>query len=215
MSAYIFVDLDGTLTDSAPGITGAIAHALAALGVPRPPEAALRASIGPALLESFPRLGVPAPEVARAEALYRAHYTGGAMFDARVYDGAPEMLAELRAMGYRLALATAKPLVHAVKITAHFELASHLDAEFGPELDGTRADKRDLLAHALAVTGADPAKSFMLGDRLHDARGALANGITPIGALWGFGGREELAAAGVDALAAAPDDVMRLVESRR
>ena len=209
--AWVFLDLDGTLTDAAPGITRSIEHALTEMGLPSPGQAALRRFIGPALQEIFPDLGVT--DVDAAIALYRERYTTVGLFENAVYDGAPEMMEALKAQGFRLALATAKPLAYAARITAHFELGPLMDAEFGSELDGRRTDKRDLLAHCLAETGADPARSFMLGDRMHDARGALANGVTPLGALWGFGDREELEAAGCVAIGNAPGDIPALVEA--
>lgn len=215
MTAYVFIDLDGTLTDSAPGITEAIVYALDQLGFPRPDEAALRACIGPSLVHMLPGFGVPEEDVARGVALYRAHYNDGGLYNARVYEGVPEMLTTMRSIGFRLALATAKPIAYAPKITAHFGLAEHLDHEFGSMLDGRMSDKRDLLAHALKETGADPAKSFMIGDRRYDALGAVGNGITPIGALWGFGSREELAEAGATHFADMPKDVAGLVEALR
>ena len=46
-------------------------------------------------------------------------------------------------------LATAKPHVFATQITARLGLDGHLLAQFGPELDGTRNDKAELLAHAM------------------------------------------------------------------
>lgn len=209
--AYVFLDLDGTLTDAAPGITRSIRHALTEMGLPAPDEGALRRYIGPALQEIFPELGVR--DADRAIALYRERYTTIGLFENAVYDGAPEMMASLKTAGFRLALATAKPIVYASRITAHFGLSDLMDAEFGSELDGRRTDKRDLLAHCLAETGADPARSFMLGDRMHDARGALANGITPLGALWGFGSRDELTAAGCAAIGDAPGAIPALVET--
>ena len=73
----------------------------------------------------------------------------------------------LLADGHRLYLATAKPHVAARKITAHFDLAPRFTAEFGPELDGTRNWKGDLLAFALAETGERAETSVMIGDREH------------------------------------------------
>ncbi len=209
-NAWVFLDLDGTLTDAAPGITRSIAHALDAMGRDIPDEATLRSFIGPALQEVFPSLGID--DVDRAVAHYRERYTTIGLFENAVYDGAPEMMATLKARGFRLALATAKPIAYAGRITAHFGLAEMMDAEFGSELDGIRTDKRDLLAHCLAKTGADPARSFMLGDRMHDARGARHNGLTALGALWGFGSRAELEEAGCAALAAAPAEIPAIVE---
>jgi phosphoglycolate phosphatase len=50
----------------------------------------------------------------------------------------------------------------------------------------------------------------MLGDRLHDIEAAKANAIRSIGALWGYGGRDELEQAGADAIAATPGEAEKL-----
>ena len=192
----IFLDLDGTLVDPAYGIIGSIRHALAEVGANVPEAETLGWCIGPPLHESLTELA--GDEVKGAEALevYRARYQAGAMFEARVYDGIPRALAEMRARGWRLFLATSKPIVFAAEITSRFGLSVHLEAEFGSELDGTRAAKTGLLAHALANTGGGPA--VMIGDRRHDVIGAKANGLPVIGAEWGYGGADELNAAGAD-----------------
>ena len=213
MSAWAFLDLDGTLTDAGPGITRSIAYALERLDLPVPDQAGLDALVGPPLWEVYPALGVAEADVDRAVALYRERYTDVGLFENRVYDGAFEMIEALREAGFRLALATSKPLAYASRITAHFGIDARLDAQFGSELDGARSDKRDLLAHAVAETGADPARSVMLGDRMHDARGALHNGLAALGALWGYGTREELEAAGA-AVAEAPPEAPPLAKER-
>jgi phosphoglycolate phosphatase len=51
----------------------------------------------------------------------------------------------------------------------------------------------------------------MVGDRSHDIAGAHANGVRAIGALWGYGSREELTSAAADALAASPSDLPGLI----
>lgn len=181
----VFLDLDGTLTDPKPGITRSIVHALEALGLEAPDPDSLTWAIGPALVESFARLGVDDPEAALHH--YRARYTHVGLFENRVYDGIPQALAELRDQGYRLFLATAKPHVYATRITAHFGLARFFEAEFGPELDGTRNDKGALLAHARAVLGLGDAPALMVGDRQHDHRAARATGMAALAVRWGYG----------------------------
>ncbi len=201
----VFLDLDGTLSDPKPGIVRCIAHALDQLGLDCPDADDLDWVIGPPLLDSFARLGARDPHAALD--LYRARYQDTGLFENRVYDGVPEALAQLTARGCRLFLATAKPHVYARRITAHFGLAKWFEQEFGPELDGTRNNKADLLAHALQVTGADPARSVMVGDRSHDLAAAAAVGMGAIGVTWGFGGAAELASA--DRLCGHPRDLVR------
>lgn len=213
MTARAFIDLDGALTDAGPGIARSILHALEALGLPPPTPEALIDAVGPPLSESFLKFGVAEADVDKALGLYRDRYVSIGVFENSVYAGAPEILTRLRAQGFRLALATSKPLAYAARITAHFGLAPLLDRQIRAELDGTRADKRDLIAFALAKTGTAPGDSIMLGDRMQDARGALYNRVAPIGALWGYGSRRELEQAGCLALAATPHAVPGLVES--
>ena len=53
----------------------------------------------------------------------------------------------------------------------------------------------------------------MIGDRCMDIEGARHHGMRNIGVLWGFGGREELQAAGAHALAATPDELVTLLRA--
>jgi len=122
-----------------------------------------------------------------------------------------EMLAALRATGAQLWLATSKPHTYAATICDHFGISEHLDGLFGSELDGTRSDKTELLAYALRETETVAGEAMMLGDRKHDMIGALGNGVGPVGAIWGYGGAEELRRAGARHLAEAPAEVAPLL----
>lgn len=208
-----FLDLDGTLTDPKPGITGCILHALRELGEPLPQAEALTWCIGPPLLESFARL-VGSARSAQALALYRERFADVGLFENRLYDGVPEALQMLRDQSVTLYLATSKPLIYARRITAHFGLDELLDAQFGSELDGTRADKSALLQHALAATGIPASSACMVGDRRHDMVGALANGLAPVGVLYGYGSQQELEDSGARRLLHAPEDLASLSTTR-
>lgn len=181
----VFLDLDGTLMDSRPGILRSLGHALRATGHERLAEDDLTWLIGPPFVESFAQMGIADPDPV-IEA-YRLHYKAEGMFEARVYPGVVEALETLRAAGRRLYLATAKPHDYARRITAHFGLAPLLEAEFGPELDGTRNWKGDLLAHALRETGESPTAAVMVGDRHHDMAAAAEVGMPAVAARWGYG----------------------------
>ena len=52
----VLFDLDGTLTDSAPGILNSVRYACRKLGLPIPGEETLRRFLGPPLIASFREL---------------------------------------------------------------------------------------------------------------------------------------------------------------
>lgn len=99
----------------------------------------------------------------------------------------------------------------AQRIVDHFELVEFFHAVYGSELDGTNADKADLIAHVLRVDSLSSSETIMIGDRAHDVVGAKMNGIVPIGALWGYGSLEELIAAGVQILCDKPGALVEAV----
>ena len=209
---HLLFDLDGTITDPAPGIIGSVIHALETLGVEAPQFESLHWTIGPPLRASFRRLLGGDERVEEALAIYRSRYRDGAMFEATLYEGVAEAISALAKDGYTLVLATSKPHVFARSILAHFALAQHFAAIHGAELDGRHDDKGQLIGHILKVEQVDPASALMIGDREYDVRGAARHGISTIGALWGHGGEAELRAAGAVALCRSPASLPDLVK---
>jgi phosphoglycolate phosphatase len=209
----IFFDLDGTLTDPKPGITGSIQYALGKLGRPVPSQDELTWCIGPPLRASFAML-LGGEELAdHAVELYRERFGDVGLFENSVYPDIAEVLAALRQTPRRMFVATSKPHVFARRIVAHFGLSDYFDHVFGSELDGTRVNKVDLLAYALEQTGADPARAVMIGDRSHDVIGATRNRIRAVGVTYGYGTPEELIEAGASHLCATPRAVLDHIHS--
>jgi len=210
----IFFDLDGTLTDPLEGIARSMVFALEGLGLPVPDAAEMRSFIGPPIQVSMlARFGDPAlvDEIVRR---FRVRFGDVGMYENVVYPGVPEMLAELGDAA-PLFVCTSKPHVYAVPVLRRFGLYDAFARVYGSELDGTRADKRELLAHALAREGlahgrADArARIALLGDRDLDLRAARANGVLAWGAGWGYGTPDELA--GADHVFEAPREVPLLI----
>ena len=209
----ILLDLDGTLVDPKPGIIGSFQYALDRLGARVPPAEDLLWVIGPPLRSSFPKLLGSSERTEEAVALYRENYLGGAMYDAVVYHGVIEALETLAASGCRLFVATAKPHFYAKPILEHFDLARRFVAIHGPELDGTRDHKSDLIAHMIAEHRIHPESALMIGDREHDVIAAVRNGMRAIGATWGYGSPGELKAAGAAVLCESPLQLAGTVQS--
>jgi phosphoglycolate phosphatase len=204
-------DLDGTLTDSRPGILRSTRYALqrlneetgAAIAIPE--ESALDFMIGPPLRNTFAALVGP-DRVEALLRLYRERYTKIGLFENAVYDGVLEALEALRAAGFRLFVATSKNEGDARRILDHYRLTKFFAEIYGAQNDGGRAIKSELLGFLLAREriGADPRNVAMIGDRKFDILGAKAVDITAMGALWGYGSREELSEAGADRLIETP-----------
>ena len=203
----LLIDLDGTLTDPAEGIVGCFRLALEALGRRAPPAAELTWIIGPPLRGCFAEALGAEGDPEEALRVYRGRYSTEGLFEAVVYDGVKEALADLRAAGTRLFLCTAKPLVYAERILSHFGLEPLFDAAYGDELGGRFQDKADLVAHILESEGLNAEDCCMWGDRKHDVLAASRHGIPTIGALWGYGGADELRGAGAAVLCESPSEV--------
>ncbi len=122
-----------------------------------------------------------------AIAAYRADYSTRGWALNSVFDGIPQLLADLRATGVRLAVATSKAEPTARRILAHFGLDAHFEVIAGASLDGARATKTDVMAHALTQLEPLPERVVMVGDRAHDVEGAAAHGIDTVVVDWGYG----------------------------
>jgi phosphoglycolate phosphatase len=208
----ILFDLDGTLTDPGVGIVSCIRYALEKLGRDLPADQALLGYIGPPLREAFCDLLNTSDKRAidHAVDVYRERYSTIGLLENEVYPGIPRALAKLSERGDTLFVATSKPGIYAQRILEHFGLACHFRKIWGCELDGTRSDKGELIAHLLQQEKLEPAETLMIGDRSHDAVGARVNGIVPVGVLWGYGNEAELTSAQCKMLLRAPGELTSL-----
>lgn len=214
-SRFVLFDLDGTLTDPAPGITASCAYALRRFGIEISDLSTLRCYIGPPLVQSFQRFhGLSPEEAARALKVYREYFGVRGLFENSVYDGIPQLLARLRGDGYTLLTATSKPEPYTVQILEHFELLSFFDGIGANTMDETRADKAAVIRHIAAQYPAlSPQNSLMIGDRLYDIEGAHACGLRAVGVLYGYGSRAELEEAGADLIAPTVDALYELIRA--
>lgn len=207
---HAFFDLDGTITNSAPGITHSVQYALQKMGIEPPPTEKLLGFIGPPLTWGFSHFfGMNEEDSQRAVSYYREYYRAGGMLECEVYDGIKQTLSELQAAGIVCVLATCKPHLFASKILEHFSLDRYFSLVSGPEMDGTRGEKHEVIAHAMQSLGlTDPTRILMIGDRDNDVLGAARNGIDCAGVLWGFGSDRELSDAGAKFLCKEPLELL-------
>ncbi len=205
----ILFDLDGTLTDSGPGIIRCARETFETYGIPVPDDAAMRTIVGPPLRDTFLRFGVPAEQLEASIVHYRALYTAGGKYENIPYPGIRELLEQLRADGHRLFVATSKPEHMAVDILEHFDLARYFDRICGSLQDGLRDKKSAVISYLLEMT--DGGKPIMVGDTVFDVLGAAELGIPTIGVAWGYGRAGDMVRAGAAAIAGTPQELYQLL----
>lgn len=209
----VLFDLDGTLTDSAPGITRCIAHALEQLGLPAASPRQLARCVGPPLRDSFTALGAEPHQIEALVAAYRTRYVDVGLYENEVYPGVPALLERLHDGGVALHVATSKPGVYAERVLEHFGLRTRVERVYGSELDGRRSLKIELIGAACAELGLEPARTAMVGDRGVDMSAACELGLAAFGVRWGYGTEAELEQAGAVALASSPGELEALIRS--
>lgn len=206
----LFFDLDGTLIDSAVGITRCVAYSLERMGHPGLSEAELRRWIGPALRVSYGQLFDNAADIERAVELYRDRFEIEGWREHDIYAGIGEAVEAVHAAGYRLAVVTAKNEPHARKIMDTLPFGHRFEDVIGATLDGRLSHKPELIAEALARLDLRAEHCTMIGDRHMDIEGAAHHRMRGVGVLWGFGDEAELRAAGADPILRAPHEIQTL-----
>jgi phosphoglycolate phosphatase len=209
----VLLDLDGTLSDSRPGIEACFRHMLAELGHDPAVVGDVTWAVGPPIAVSVRTLleKYGDDRVDLGLSTYRTRYSTVGLYECSVFPGVPEMLAALTDAGRALCVATSKRRDFAERVVDYLGLRQYLPKVYGAVPGGGLDDKTDLLAEILRVEAYDPAATTMIGDRLHDIRAARANTLRSIGVLWGYGGQAELQEAGADLIASTPTEVAALI----
>lgn len=209
---YILFDLDGTLTDSKPGIIECIAYALEKENVPYTNQI-LDIMVGPPFRVSMHDfLGLEMPEIEKLIGIYRGVYEEYGYKNCKVFEGVEQMLSALKNAGKVLGVATSKPIKFTQMIMRDFDLGKYFDYVAGASSDASKEAKSDVIQGALENLGVkDKSKVLMVGDRLYDIEGAHMQGIDCAAVLYGYGSKEEFEEYKAEYILAAPDDVVKLV----
>ncbi len=191
---YILFDLDGTLTDSSPGIINSLMYAFDKLNFKINDREELRVFIGPPLIDMMiEKYGFSHEKATLGLKFYREYFREKGIFENSVYEGIREMLCDLQKRGYKLLLATSKPEEFAKRIMAHFDLEKYFYFIGGSDMGETRNSKSAVIEYVMANCDIkDVNKCIMVGDREHDVIGAGKFGIETVGVLFGYGTRDEL-----------------------
>ena len=132
----ILFDLDGTLTESGPGITRSVQYALHRMGIEEQDLGKLEPFVGPPLNLSFrERYGMNEEESAQAIHYFRERYDTSGVYENRLYPGVRELLSRLHKAGVRLAIASSKPEPMVHKVLEHFGIEGDFNVIVGSRME--------------------------------------------------------------------------------
>ena len=181
----IAFDWDGTLFDSTQIIVRSIQAAVADVGGTVPSDTAASYVIGLGLMEALAHAAPDVPESRYPELgqRYRHHY-GVHQNDISLFDGVLPLLADLKARGHLLTVATGKSrrgldeALHAVELKGRFDGSRTADE--------TAGKPHPLMLHELMREfDVAPERTLMIGDTTHDLQMALNAGCASVGVSYG------------------------------
>lgn len=202
MYRYLFFDFDGTLYDTVEGITRCVQYALRKRGMDAPLDS-LRCFAGPPLDDMFmEKFGFTREDAEQAVRDFRERYVPIGLYESRPFPGLKDLLRDLHAAGYRLAVTTSKPQVLAEELLRREDLHDLFDCICGAAEEGEGNAKWQVLRRAMERLHAPEGESVLIGDTKYDVAGAKRCGIPCIGVGYGYAAEGELEQAGADAVAA-------------
>ena len=213
MYKYVFFDLDGTLTDSGPGIINSAIYALGKFGITITDRKQLFPFIGPPLADSFRDLfGIPEDQIPLAINYYREDYNVKGIYENEPYEGIREVLEELHSKGLKLVIATSKPDYLAQIVLDHFDLSKYFTYVSGAVKD-VRISKTEVIQHALEANNIKNLDDvIMVGDRKYDVIGAKNCSLKCIAVLYGgYSTKEEFEEIRPDFLIEKPYEIIDIV----
>jgi len=191
-NGVLLIDLDGTIADPFDAIGSSLRYAFEQLSLGNLTDDQIRRLIGPPFYQSFPEeFGFSKEQTLEVIESYRKNNAEEGLAMYRPYPNMERAIAGLNE-NFKLYLATSKPQVYADRILRTFNLHHLFTGVYGPDLDGSRSNKTDLLQHLLFEEDLDPERCVMIGDRKHDMIAGKNVGVKTLGVLWGYGSREEL-----------------------
>lgn len=192
-------DWDGTLLDSTGAIVEAVKATCRDLDLPEPPDEHARQVIGLGLVDA---LRHSAPDLAEERfpqmvERYRYHYLARD-HELLLFDGASELIAELNASGYLLAVATGKSRQGLNRALMHCGLGRYFSATRCADecLSKPHPQMLEELMEELSIS---TDRTLMIGDTTHDLQMAVNAGVAGLAVTYGAHSAEALEA--VDSVA--------------
>ena len=207
----VLFDLDGTLIDSIRLILDSYHHTLTQHNLPARSDEEWLRGVGTPLHVQFSQWH-DSPEMLEAMvATYREFNLKHHDRMVTVYPGVVEAVREIKSSGIQTGLVTSKNRQGALRGLALVGLEALMDVMVCADEVSNPKPHPEPVEKAVALLGADPARTVYVGDSIHDMHSGRAAGVKTAAALWGPFGRSHLESAGPDYWLEKPEDLVGLM----
>lgn len=214
MDNFIF-DLDGTLLNTLNDLAASTNYALRTAGMPEHSVDDVRRFVGNGVKKLMERAipgGLSNPQFDETYATFRKHYLEHSLDTTKPYDGIPEVLAELKRRGKKLAIVSNKFYAATQELAAHF-FPETIKVAIGERENIRKKPAPDTVLEAMRQLGVGKEGTVYIGDSDVDIDTARNVGVPCISVLWGFRDRDFLLEHGATTLIEKPEELLRFTSN--
>lgn len=184
---YVF-DLDGTLLETLKDLAASTNYALRTHNMPEHSIEDVRMFVGNGVKKLMERAipnGIENPQFEDVYATFRQHYLEHNLDTTKPYEGIPELLAELKARGKKLAIVSNKFYAATQELARHF-FPDTIEVAIGERENIKKKPAPDTVIEALRQLGASRETAVYIGDSDVDIMTAKNCDMPCVSVLWGF-----------------------------
>lgn len=210
MDNFIF-DLDGTLLNTLNDLAASTNYALRWAGMPEHSVDDVRRFVGNGVKKLMERAipdGLDNSKFDETYATFRKHYLEHSLDTTKPYSGIPEVLAELKRRGKKLAIVSNKFYAATQELARHF-FPETIEVAIGERENIRKKPAPDTVLEAMRQLGVGKEGTVYIGDSDVDIDTARNVGVPCISVLWGFRDREFLIEHGATHLISKPEELLK------
>lgn len=210
MDNFIF-DLDGTLLNTLNDLAASTNYALRWAGMPEHSVDDVRRFVGNGVKKLMERAipdGLDNPKFGETYATFRKHYLEHSLDTTKPYSGIPEVLAELKRRGKKLAIVSNKFYAATQELARHF-FPETIEVAIGERENIRKKPAPDTVLEAMRQLGVGKEGTVYIGDSDVDIDTARNVGVPCISVLWGFRDRDFLIEHGATHLISKPEELLK------
>lgn len=209
----IVFDLDGTLTDTLFDLKESTNFALRHMGWAERTLDEVRQFVGNGvrrLMEQAVPAGVSEDDFDECFRVFQEHYVVHCQDHTALYPGIGDLLRELKARGYKMAIVSNKLQAGVDELYRTF-FDGLIDVAIGEHEALRRKPSPDMVYKALDILGVNTEDAIYVGDSEVDMATARNAGLPCISVLWGFRDRDYLKEIGAFQMIETPSEILDLV----